>query len=84
MNNVGCPRFPDFLTASTAAIKDFIKNIKEDNPQKMMPTISRETKNILEHLCFAMQMIASDIFVNDYRMYVVETFETLKTVSLYV
>lgn len=86
VNNIGCSRFPDFIAASTAAIQDFAKNMKEEIPfERMMPTISRDTKKILEYLCFAMQMTVSDIFVNDYRMYVVETFEPAKNpVSPYV
>jgi len=83
VNNVGCPRFPDFLNASTAAIEDLKISMKEENPEKIKLTISQETKKILERLCFAMQMIASDIFVNDYRMYIIETNEiTKKTVCL--
>jgi len=84
VHNVGCSRFPIFLAASRSAIEDFVENInKIENPEKMIPTISRDTKKILEYLCFAMQMITSDIFVNDYRMYVTETIEpTKKSVSL--
>lgn len=78
MHNVGCPRFPNFRNASMAAIEDFKINMKQEDPKKMLPTISQETKTILEHFCFAMEMIASDTFVDDYRMYVVETFETKK------
>lgn len=85
VNNIGCSRFPNFLAASTAAIQDFTKNMKEEIYfEKMMPTISRDTKKILEYLCFAIQMIISDICVNDYRMYVTETFESIKNVSLYL
>ncbi|XP_012524836.1 Fanconi anemia group J protein isoform X2 [Monomorium pharaonis] len=80
INNVGCPRFIDFRNASTKVINDFIENTREEKSKTIMPTISRETKNILEKLCFAMQMIESDIFVNDYRMYIAETVEILKPV----
>jgi len=67
VNNVGCPRFPDFLNASTAAIEDLKISMKEENPEKIKPTISH----------------VSDIFVNDYRMYIIETNEiTKKTVCL--
>jgi len=83
VNNVGRPRFLDFINASMAAIEDLKINMKEENPKKVKPTISQETKKVLERLCFAMQMIASDIFVNDYRMYVIETNEiTKKTVCM--
>lgn len=84
VHNVGCSRFPIFLAASRSAIEDFVENLnKEENPKNMIPTISRDTKRILEYLCFAMQMITSDIFVNDYWMYVTETIElTKKFVSL--
>lgn len=84
MNNIASPRFSTFHAASNAAIEDFIKSMKEDvfSPEKMMPTISRDTRRILEYLCFAMQMIISDHFVNDYRVYIVETMEYPKIVSL--
>jgi len=36
-------------------------NMKEENPKKIKPTISQETKKILKHLCFAVQMIVSDV-----------------------
>ncbi|XP_011863611.1 PREDICTED: Fanconi anemia group J protein homolog isoform X2 [Vollenhovia emeryi] len=77
--DVGCSRFPDFLAASGTAIQDFGKNMKEEiRREKIIPTISRDTKKILEYLCFAMQMISSDNFANDYRIYVVETIELTK------
>lgn len=83
VHNVGCSRFPIFLAASKSAIEDFVENTREENREKMIPTISRDTKRTLEYLCFAMQMITSDIFVNDYRMYVTETIgPTKKFVSL--
>lgn len=84
MNNIGCSRFATFHTATNAAIEDFIKNTKEMAPEKRWPTISRDARKILEHLCFAMQMIISDNFVNDYRVYVIETMEPRKMVSLNV
>ncbi|TGZ47264.1 Fanconi anemia group J protein homolog isoform X2 [Temnothorax longispinosus] len=79
VNNVGCSRFPNFLAATREAIEDFNKNMKE--PEKMILTISQETKRILEHVCLSMQMIVSDILVDDYRMCVIETIELTKNVA---
>ncbi|XP_018396532.1 PREDICTED: Fanconi anemia group J protein homolog [Cyphomyrmex costatus] len=80
VNNVGCPRFPDVLRASMMAIEDFKQNLKEDDPKKIKPTISQESKRLLEYLCFAMQMITSDK-VDDYRMYIIETNEFIEKVN---
>ncbi|XP_011162607.1 Fanconi anemia group J protein isoform X2 [Solenopsis invicta] len=78
IHNVGCPKFSDFHNASDIAIDDFITNMKEERHNKIKPTITRDTKNILEHLCLAIEMITSDIYANDYRIYVVETIEASK------
>jgi hypothetical protein len=87
IEKIGCSRFSDFLAASNVIIRDFeIMNeiIRAGNPVKPKPTISHETKKILEYLCFVMEKITSDMFVNDYRAYIVETKEvTKKIVSLY-
>lgn len=84
LDKIGRSRFPAFLTASKVAIQDFNEMKEETRPEKMKPVITRETKIILEHLCYAMQMITSETFVNDYRAYVVETMEFVKTVSPYI
>lgn len=84
INNVGRSRFPTVLYASKLAIANFEKAKEEMIKPYNMPTISRETKKILEHLCFAMQMIMSDSAANDYRAYVVESMEPRKTVSIEV
>lgn len=79
VNKIGCPRFSDFIAASKIAIEDFKQNMKEENSKKIKPTISQESKKLLEYLCFGMQMIASDK-VDDYRMYIVETNEFIEKV----
>lgn len=81
VNEVGRSRFPDFLSASKAAISDF--NMREEIGLRatMPPTISRETKIILEHLCFAIQVLTLEASVDDYRVYVIETIEPKKHVS---
>ncbi|XP_029158437.1 Fanconi anemia group J protein homolog [Nylanderia fulva] len=75
MNNVGRSRFPDFHNASKMAIQDFEKAKQEQlsRTDKTFHIISRETKNILEYLCFAIQMLTSDVSVNDYRVCVIES-----------
>jgi len=83
VNKLGYSRFPDFLAASKAAISDFDKMKEEFRSEKMLPTISRETKTILEHLCFAIQVLTSKDFVDDYRAYVIETVGLKKNVSLF-
>ncbi|KYM82605.1 Fanconi anemia group J protein like protein [Atta colombica] len=80
VNKIGCPRFSDFIAASKIAIEDFKQNMKEENSKKIKPTISQESKKLLEYLCFGMQMIASDK-VDDYRMYIVETNEFIEKVT---
>ncbi|KAG5319462.1 FANCJ protein, partial [Pseudoatta argentina] len=80
VNEIGCPRFPDFIAASKIAIEDFKQNMKEENSKKINPTISQESKKLLEYLCFGMQMIASDK-VDDYRMCIVETNEFIEKVT---
>jgi len=81
VNKIGYSRFPDFLAASKAAISDF-DNMKEDvRLEKMLPTISRETRKILEHLCFVIQVLTLKDFVDDYRAYVTETVGPRKDVS---
>lgn len=81
MHKVGSTRFSDFLAASKAAISDFNRMKEEHRPENMLPTISRETKMILEHLCFVMEILTTETTVNDYRAYVIETKETGKRVS---
>lgn len=81
VNKVGCSRFSNFIAASKVAIEDFKQNMKEENPKKTKPTISQDSKKLLEYLCFAMQMISSDK-VDDYRMYIVETNEFIEKVCL--
>ncbi|KAL6267626.1 hypothetical protein P5V15_000701, partial [Pogonomyrmex californicus] len=77
--NIGSLSFSNFYAASTVAINDFGKNMKEEiRKEEMMLTISRETKKILEYLCYAMQSLASDSSVHDYRVYVIETIESTK------
>ncbi|KYQ49788.1 Fanconi anemia group J protein like protein [Trachymyrmex zeteki] len=80
VNKVGCSRFSNFIAASKVAIEDFKQNMKEENPKKTKPTISQDSKKLLEYLCFAMQMISSDK-VDDYRMYIVETNEFIEKVT---
>lgn len=75
IDEIGRSRFPVFLVASNAAIKDFNDSREIRSERTIIPTISFETKAVLENLCFAMQMIMSEIFVNDYRAYVIETEE---------
>ncbi|XP_011336322.1 Fanconi anemia group J protein homolog isoform X2 [Ooceraea biroi] len=78
VNKVGSSRFPGFLAASKAAILNFEKMKEESRPEKMLPTISRETKTILEHLCFIMQILTSEASVDDYRAHIIETVEPRK------
>jgi hypothetical protein len=84
VNKIGNSRFPDFLTASSAAISDFDKMKEDFHLDKILPTISRETKKILEHLCFVIQVLTLKDFVDDYRAYVIETVGPRKDVSLYI
>ncbi|XP_012289196.1 Fanconi anemia group J protein homolog isoform X2 [Orussus abietinus] len=62
-----------FINASSAAIAEY-NDVKESLRQvikiHVTPTISYGTKKMLEHLIFALEMISSDIFTNDYRAYV--------------
>lgn len=81
IGNVGRSRFPAFLDASKVAIQDYNDMKEEFRPDRIKPTITRETKCILEHLCFAMYMLTSEDFVNDYRACIIETIENKKTVS---
>ncbi|KMQ92242.1 fanconi anemia group j protein [Lasius niger] len=75
MNNIGSSRFPAFHNASKEAIQNFEKIKQDPKPDKTIRVISRDTKKILEHLSFSMQMLTSDISVNDYRVCVVESIE---------
>lgn len=86
MNNIGSSRFPAFHNASKEAIQNFEKIKQDPKPDKTIRVISRDTKKILEHLSFSMQMLTSDISVNDYRVCVVESMEPSgkKKVSLYI
>lgn len=73
INQVGPANFSNFLTAGKTAIRDF--NDSKEIPTSTTPTITFETKAILEDVCLALETIASEIFVNDYRAYVTETEE---------
>lgn len=89
IEKIGCHRFPEFFAASSAIIRDFETMndiLRSGKPMvKPMPTITHETKKVLEYLCFVMEKITSDMFVNDYRAYIVETTEVArKTVSPYI
>ncbi|XP_011143654.1 Fanconi anemia group J protein homolog [Harpegnathos saltator] len=79
VDKIGRSRFPNFSAASKAAIEDF-NDITERLSERSIPTISLETKIVLELLCFVMEKMTSDIFVNDYRAYVVEA-EEFKTTN---
>ncbi|XP_029668154.1 Fanconi anemia group J protein-like isoform X3 [Formica exsecta] len=80
MHNIGNSRFPDFHNASKMAIQDFKEMKQEARPDKIVQTISHDTKKILEHLCFAIQMLTSDIFVNDFRVCVKESMKPCKKI----
>lgn len=85
MNNVGSSKFSDFHDASKIAIQDFEEMKQETRPDKIIQTISQDTKRILEDMCFAIQMLTSDTFVNDYRICVIESMEpSKKIVSPYI
>lgn len=43
-------------------------------PTSRMPTITLETKIVLEDLCFALKMIMSETDADNYRAYVIETY----------
>ncbi|XP_072750132.1 Fanconi anemia group J protein homolog isoform X2 [Anoplolepis gracilipes] len=78
VNNIGSSRFPDFHDASKMAIQHFEEMKQENRPEKLIHTISQDTKKILEYVCFAIQMLTSDIFVNDYRVCVIESTKPYK------
>ncbi|XP_050457953.1 Fanconi anemia group J protein-like isoform X2 [Cataglyphis hispanica] len=80
MHNIGSSRFPDFHHASKVAIQDFETMKQETRPDKIFQTISHDTKKILEHLCFAIQMLTTDIFVNDYKICVKESMKPCKKI----
>lgn len=85
MHNIGSSRFPDFHHASKMAIRNFEEMKQETRPDKIFQTISHDTKKILEYLCFAIQMLTTDIFVNDYKICVKESMKPCKKiVSLYI
>lgn len=80
MNNIGSSKFSNFHDASKMAIQHFEEVKQETRPDKIVQTISQDTKRILEDLCFAIQMLTSDTFVNDYRICVVESMEPSKKI----
>lgn len=81
IHHIGVSRLPNFLAASNAAIQDY-NDSRESHPVRTVPTITLETKTVLENLCFAMQMITSETIVHDYRAYVVETDEYKASVKV--
>ncbi|XP_032691558.1 Fanconi anemia group J protein homolog [Odontomachus brunneus] len=80
IDHIGISRFPNFLAASNAAIQDYNES-RETHSRRIIPTITVETKKILEELRFALETIRD--YVHDYRVYVVET-EEYKTANMKV
>ncbi|XP_014471905.1 PREDICTED: Fanconi anemia group J protein-like isoform X2 [Dinoponera quadriceps] len=74
MEQIGHSAFPLFLAASRAAIQDFT-SMRETFSERAIPTITLDAKTVLENLCFAIEMISSESYVNDYKAYVVEVEE---------
>ncbi|KAG7205994.1 hypothetical protein KM043_003400 [Ampulex compressa] len=75
MHDIGRSQHPSFFAAGKAAIMHFTK-AKEDlrpNQTLLQPIISNATKRLLEQLAFALEMIASKDFANDYRACVTES-----------
>ncbi|XP_012219996.1 Fanconi anemia group J protein homolog [Linepithema humile] len=75
IKKIGRARFPDFFAASKAIIRDYeimYEITRAGQPTTLKPTISHETKKILEYLYFVLEKIESDMFVDDYRVYVIE------------
>lgn len=85
MHGLGESTYSNFLAASYAAIQDCEK-AKEENrifQKTVKPIISPSTKIIIEHLVFAMRMITSEQFRNDYRGCITETYvKDFKYVSI--
>lgn len=86
MHQLGEPAYTSFLAASNAAIADSNKakdesrqHLKQKSPK---PVISNATKSVIDHLMFALRMIKSPEFANDFRACVLETVpKDLKSVS---
>ena len=75
MHKLGDSAYKSFHAAYNAAMSD-LKEAKEENRQLQMsvtPVISDTTKRIIEKLVFAMRMITSKEYTNDYRACVTET-----------
>lgn len=73
MYNVGESEYPNFLAACNAAMQDLVKEKEEGRQNPKKPTISRDSKVLLGQLVFALRMITSTEFRNDYRACVIET-----------
>ncbi|XP_017789899.1 PREDICTED: Fanconi anemia group J protein-like [Habropoda laboriosa] len=75
MHELGESAYLTFLAASKAAIAD-LKKAKEENKmflKTVKPVISPSTKIVIEHLMFAIRMVTSEQYMNDYRACVTET-----------
>ncbi|XP_031834179.2 Fanconi anemia group J protein homolog isoform X1 [Nomia melanderi] len=73
MYNLGEFEYPNFLTACNAAMQDMVKAKEEGRKNSEKPIISPSSKVLIGHLVFALRMITSSEFMNDYRACVIET-----------
>ncbi|XP_076681312.1 Fanconi anemia group J protein homolog isoform X1 [Andrena cerasifolii] len=75
MHKLGDSAYNSFHAAYIAAMAN-LQEVKEENRQmSVKPVISDAAKRIMEKLVFAMRMITSKEFTNDYRACVTETTE---------
>lgn len=73
MNNLGESEYPNFLAACNAAIQHMNTAKEEGWLKSKKPIISSSSKVLIEHLVFALRMITSSTYTNDYRACVIET-----------
>ncbi|XP_046829965.1 Fanconi anemia group J protein homolog isoform X1 [Vespa crabro] len=80
MFNIDMSKCIKIIDAAQIAISEFnkikenLRVVKHDKLNKFKTIISRSTKIILQRLIFALKMIISDEYANDYRAYINESF----------
>ncbi|XP_078038630.1 Fanconi anemia group J protein homolog [Augochlora pura] len=76
MHGIGESKYQSFVNSCTSAIEDFNKVKEESRMQQgkhSMSVISPSTRVLLEHLMYAMKMISSPQYRDDFRACVTET-----------